>query len=153
MTAQIAPALLELPGCGALTAAKLLAEIGPIERFQTDAQLARHGGRPPPRPGRRPARRDLSPRAPPPARPRRHPPAQLRAAPDRGHPGARPSRRSRLPGTQAGRRQEPSRSDPLPQTPARTRRLQHTQSEPSLDIGATLAQASVLPSVVAVQTG
>jgi transposase len=27
-----------------LTAAKLLAEIGPIERFETDAQLARHGG-------------------------------------------------------------------------------------------------------------
>jgi transposase len=44
MTVQIAPALLELPGCGALTAAKLLAEIGPIERFQTEAQLARHGG-------------------------------------------------------------------------------------------------------------
>jgi len=44
MTAQPAPALLELPGCGALTAAKLLAEIGPIDRFQTDAQLARHGG-------------------------------------------------------------------------------------------------------------
>ena len=38
------PALLELPGCGGLTAAKLLAEIGPIERFRTDAQLARHGG-------------------------------------------------------------------------------------------------------------
>jgi len=36
--------LLELPGCGGLTAAKLLAEIGPIERFRTDAQLARHGG-------------------------------------------------------------------------------------------------------------
>ena len=32
-TAEIAPALLELPGCGALTAAKLLAEIGPIGRF------------------------------------------------------------------------------------------------------------------------
>ena len=44
MTAQTAPALLELPGCGAVTAAKLLAEIGPIERFETDAQLARHGG-------------------------------------------------------------------------------------------------------------
>jgi transposase len=43
-TAETAPALLELPGCGALTAAKLLAEIGPIGRFQTDAQLARHGG-------------------------------------------------------------------------------------------------------------
>jgi transposase len=39
-TAATAPALLELPGCGALTAAKLLAEVGPIDRFQTDAQLA-----------------------------------------------------------------------------------------------------------------
>src|SRR5512133_990921 len=42
--AQLAPALLELPGCGALTAAKLLAEIGPIDRFRSDAQLARHSG-------------------------------------------------------------------------------------------------------------
>jgi transposase len=43
-SAQMAPGLLELPGCGGLTAAKLLAEIGPIERFNSDAQLARHGG-------------------------------------------------------------------------------------------------------------
>jgi len=43
-TAQTAPALLELPGCGAVTAAKLLAEIGPIDRFKSDAQLARHSG-------------------------------------------------------------------------------------------------------------
>jgi transposase len=42
--AAVAPALLELPGCGAVTAAKLLAEIGPISRFKTDAQLARHSG-------------------------------------------------------------------------------------------------------------
>jgi transposase len=42
--ASIAPALLELPGCAAVTAAKLLAEIGPIDRFKTDAQLARHSG-------------------------------------------------------------------------------------------------------------
>jgi transposase len=42
--AEIAPALLELPGCAAVTAAKLLAEIGPIGRFQSDAQLARHSG-------------------------------------------------------------------------------------------------------------
>jgi transposase len=41
---QTAPALLALPGCGALSAAKLLGEIGPIERFDTDAQLARHAG-------------------------------------------------------------------------------------------------------------
>ena len=42
--AAVAPALLQLPGCGAVTAAKLLAEIGPISRFKTDAQLARHSG-------------------------------------------------------------------------------------------------------------
>ncbi len=40
----VAPTLLELPGCGAVTAAKLLAEIGPISRFRTDAQLARYSG-------------------------------------------------------------------------------------------------------------
>src|SRR5690349_19409621 len=33
-TRRTAPALLELPGCGAVTAAKLLAEIGPIDRFK-----------------------------------------------------------------------------------------------------------------------
>ena len=42
--AEIAPALLELPGCAAVTAAKLLAEIGPVDRFRSDAQLARHSG-------------------------------------------------------------------------------------------------------------
>jgi transposase len=42
--AELAPALLELPGCAAVTAAKLLAEIGPIDRFKSDAQLARHSG-------------------------------------------------------------------------------------------------------------
>jgi len=42
--AQTAPALLALPGCGAISASKLLGEIGPIERFESDAQLARHAG-------------------------------------------------------------------------------------------------------------
>ena len=36
--------LLALPGCGTLTAAKLVAEIAGIERFDTDAKLARHAG-------------------------------------------------------------------------------------------------------------
>jgi transposase len=43
-TTQLASALLELPGCGTLTAAKLAAEVGPIDRFHSDAQLARHSG-------------------------------------------------------------------------------------------------------------
>lgn len=43
-TSAAAPGLRALPGCGPVTAAKLLGEIGPIERFDTDAQLARHAG-------------------------------------------------------------------------------------------------------------
>lgn len=43
-TQTLAPRLLELPGCGPLSAAKLLCEIGPIGRFGSDAKLARHAG-------------------------------------------------------------------------------------------------------------
>ena len=39
-----APALLDLPGCGVLTAAKLVAEIAGIERFSSDAKLAKLAG-------------------------------------------------------------------------------------------------------------
>jgi transposase len=39
-----APQLLALPGCGALTAAKLIGEVAGVERFRTDAQLAMHAG-------------------------------------------------------------------------------------------------------------
>jgi putative transposase len=41
---EIAPTLHELAGCAGVTAAKLLAEIGPIDRLTSDAQLARHSG-------------------------------------------------------------------------------------------------------------
>jgi hypothetical protein len=41
-TVELGLALLKVPGCGTLTAAKLLAEVGPIDRFNWDAQLARH---------------------------------------------------------------------------------------------------------------
>lgn len=44
LTAAQAPSLLALPGCGVLTAAKLIAETGGIERFESDAQLALHAG-------------------------------------------------------------------------------------------------------------
>jgi transposase len=43
-TQTLAPQLLEIAGCGPLSAAKLLCEIGPIARFRSDAQLARHAG-------------------------------------------------------------------------------------------------------------
>jgi transposase len=41
---QVAPALLEIPGCAALTAAKLVAEIANVERFATEARFAMHAG-------------------------------------------------------------------------------------------------------------
>ena len=116
MTAQIAP--------GAARAARLrrahrrqAARRDRPNRALPNGRSARPSWR------RRSARSKLRARAPPPARPRRQSPTQLRAAPDRGHPGPRPSGRPYLPRAQADRRQEPSRSDPLPQTPAGTRRL------------------------------
>jgi transposase len=133
--AETAPALLKPPGCGPVTAAKLLAEIGPIRRFDPDAHRA---------PQRRRTARSQPRKAPAaPTRPRRQPTTERRALPDRDHPVPLPPSRSRPPGTQTNRRQEPTRSDPLPQTPPRPRRLQHPQNEPRLDIGATLAPERV----------
>jgi transposase len=39
-----APQLLELPGCGVLSAARIVAEVGDIARFASDAKLARLAG-------------------------------------------------------------------------------------------------------------
>lgn len=44
LVASRAPELLKLPGCGALTAAKLLAETAGVQRFASDAKLARPAG-------------------------------------------------------------------------------------------------------------
>lgn len=44
LVADLAPQLLAEPGCGVLTAAKLIGEIAGITRFATDAKLARTAG-------------------------------------------------------------------------------------------------------------
>jgi transposase len=44
LVADYAPQLLAEPGCGPLTAAKLIGELAGAERFKTDAQLARAAG-------------------------------------------------------------------------------------------------------------
>jgi transposase len=44
LTEALAPSLLALPGCGHLTAGKLLGEIGGIERFRSRAAFATHNG-------------------------------------------------------------------------------------------------------------
>jgi transposase len=41
---QKAPQLLELPGCGVLTAARIIGDVGDINRFASDAKLARLAG-------------------------------------------------------------------------------------------------------------
>jgi transposase len=41
---QVAPALLALPGCGELTAAKLVGEVAGVTRFKSEAAFARHAG-------------------------------------------------------------------------------------------------------------
>jgi transposase len=43
-TAQLAPSLLALPGCAALTAAKLVGEVGRVSRFKSRAAFAMHNG-------------------------------------------------------------------------------------------------------------
>jgi transposase len=135
-TAEIAPALLELPGCGALTAAKHAGRDRP-DRSLPKRCAARQAQR------RRALGSELRARATPPTRPRRQPPTQRRLLPNRDHSGPLLPGRTRLPRTQTSRRQEPPRSDPLPQTTTGTRRLQHVESESRLDIGATLAQLSL----------
>ena len=44
LVAQKAPQLLELPGCGVLTAARIVGDVGDVARFDSDAKLARLAG-------------------------------------------------------------------------------------------------------------
>ena len=44
LAAELAPTLLALPGCGALTAAKLVGETAGVGRFRSAAAFARHNG-------------------------------------------------------------------------------------------------------------
>jgi len=115
LVAALAPQLLDERGCGVLTAAKLIGEIAGIQRFASDAKLARLAGSAP-----IPASSGHDPPSP---GPRRQPPAQLRAAPPRRHQRPPGPRHRRLPRAQTGRRQEPARSAALPQTPPRPPRL------------------------------
>ena len=141
-----APRLLAERGCGPLTAAKLIGEIAGVERFATDAKLARNAGSAP---------IPFGQPHPPPARPRRQPPAQLRAAPARRQQGPLGPRQRRLPRPQAGRGQDAQGGAALPQAPPHPPRLethahagplprpdhhhplQHANARVGLDIGAT----------------
>ena len=156
LTSALAPRLLAERGCGALTAAKLIGEIAGADRFATDAKLARTAGSAPiPASSGQTHRHRLD----------RGGNRQLNSALHRlAITKARPGPRDhRLPRPQASRRQDPPRSDPLPQAPPRPPRLapaparslddrphprnphprprhyllQHADRQPRLDIEAT----------------
>ena len=133
---EVAPQLLVERGLGVITAATLIGEIAGIERFTTDAQLGPNLGL---RPDPRVLRADRSP----PPGPGRQPPAQPRIPPARPQQAPlRPSDRG-LHRQTARRRQDPTRGDPVSQTPSRPPRLQaphrpeQCPDDRLLDIGAS----------------
>jgi transposase len=84
---EIAPALLDICGCGPLTAAKIVGETADVRRFRSKDAFARYNGTAP-----LPVWSSNHPR--PPAQPSRQPPAQLRYPSNRPyaahwHPDAR----------------------------------------------------------------
>ena len=137
LVAAHSPALLAERGCGPLTAATLIGRTAGAQRFPTDGHFARHAGAAP-IPASSGRRDRVTPQ------PRRRPPAQLRAAPNRRHQGPQLPRDARLPRSQARRRQDPTRGLPLPQTPPRPPHLDDPHSaQPdqaitnTIDIGET----------------
>lgn len=108
---QVAPALLEIPGCAELTAAKIVGEAAGVTRFKSEAAGSHPGvvGQ-----HRRPDA----------AQPLGQPPAQRRPTPHRTDPN--PDDRQPGPGLlpkAARRRENQTRSTTLPQTPPSPHRL------------------------------
>jgi transposase len=97
---EVAPALLELPGCAAVTHRRQAAR-----RDRPDRPLPKRRATRPPR-RRRTARSELRPQPKTPTRPRRQPPTQRRPLPDRNHTEPLPPARPRLPRAQTQRREE-----------------------------------------------
>ena len=117
---QVAPQLVTERGLGVLIAAKLIGEIAGIDRFTSDAQLARIAGC-------APIPVSSWTHRPPPPRSRREPPTQPRLPHARPHQAPpRPPDRG-LHRQTTPERQNQQRSDPQPQTPPRPPRLLPTQ--------------------------
>ena len=114
--AELAPSLLEIPGCGALSAAKLIGEAADITRFTSrDAYAMWAGTAPIPVWSAKPNRFRLN-RG-------REPSNQRRTPPYRHHPTPDPSRRPSLHQTTPRVRFHQTRSPPASQTQTRQRRL------------------------------
>jgi len=120
--------LLDEPGIGPISAAKLLA-FDPT-RFTSEARS--HDATEPRR------SRRLRQDDPLPPQPRRRPPSEQRDPHDRDHPRQAPTRNPRLPRALDPRRQDQTRSTPIAETPHLPRALPATQRHPLDFIEASL---------------
>jgi transposase len=122
LVAALAPQLVAERGCGVLTAAKHRRDRRRRAlRLRRQARAVVGNGTAP---------RLLGQHAPPPPRPGRQPPAQLRPAPPRRQPRTAAPADRRLSRPQAGRRQDPPRSAALPQAPPRPPNLEAPATGP-----------------------
>lgn len=108
---RLAPSLLELPGCGVLSTAKIVAETAGVDRFRSNAAYAVERDRTDPGVDRKPTI---------PAEPWRQPPSQRSGASHRDHPMARRRPRPRLhAATHPTRRHQDQRHPSAPPAPVR----------------------------------
>jgi hypothetical protein len=116
LVGQVAAQLLDEPGFGPLTAAKLVGEIAGAARFGADAKLARAAGLAPiPVSSGRTDRHRLDRGA--------NRQTNRRHSPRRHHPRPPSPRNDRPPRAQQDRRQDPPPSDPVAQAPPRKTHL------------------------------
>ncbi|CAB4776817.1 unannotated protein [freshwater metagenome] len=132
---QLAPSLLQIPGCGVLSAAVIVGETAGVHRFRDKDAYARFTGTAPV-PVCRIQRRQGT------AQPRRQPVGQLRPAHDRGDPGPRRRARPALPGQAVGPRQGPrGRTETVAPAPFRCR-LRGSSRRPARSPAARLVASS-----------
>ncbi|NQE72475.1 hypothetical protein NG2371_06964 [Nocardia gamkensis] len=118
---RIAPSLLAIVGCAALTAAKIIGETAGVDRFRSKDAFARHNGTA--------AGLVVQPSTPP-SVPHREPPTQRRAPPHRAHAGTLPPGRTSAAGQTQGQRRRRHGGAADPQTPTLRRRLPRHDRRP-----------------------
>jgi len=123
LVASVAPRLLALPGCGVLSAAKLIGDTANRGRFRSEACFAMHAGV-------APIPASSGQNEPPPPGPWRQPPTQRRAAPHRRHPDPPARTRPRVLPTPPRQRELENGSPPSPQTTPGKRRVQPARTRP-----------------------
>ena len=124
LTTQLAPALLALPGCGALTAAKIIGETAGVDRFKSRDAYARFKRN-------RTAAGVVIEQGQAPVEPHREPPAERRPTPHRTHPSPLASAGQRDDRTAQERWQQRTRGTSRTQAPPLQCRLSSPAPRPN----------------------